>query len=643
MATIRTAIQMTDGMTPALRSMTRAMNIVINSFEEMNAASKSAVDTSSLRGARDEINKVEIELNQMEGAFEKANASSKNFGSNVNKSAGELDGLIGKLKGVAVASGAAFAIKQVLDVSDSMSTTIAKLNLINDGAQSTAELQNMIYQSAQRSRGVYSDTAATVAKLGILAGDAFSSNEETVAFAEQMNKQFKIGGASVQEQQSAMLQLTQAMAAGKLQGDEFRSIMENAPLLAQAIADKMGMTVGELKNASSEGIITSKIIKSAMFSAADETNAKFEQLPVRFADVATRFKNQILMLFQPVLEQIANGAQWISDNWDDIEPIVTGLAAGVAVLAGAYVVWKTATILQTAAQWGLNSALLASPVTWVVLGIAAIVAALVIWIQKVGGVRIAWLMAVNGILTAADLLKIGFFTVIYAVLNMWDKFNYGMALVGNAVVNLIGDMKVGVLEVMQNMVNGAIYLLNDLIDAVNVIPGVEIEAIGTVTFATDAAIENEAAKQARQQVLDDYKAEIDATAAEREADVNNMISTAYDDMSAREKEIKDLQEEARKNAEQDLGFDYDQLASDANATAENTGDISDSMTATEEDLKYLRDIAERETINRFTTAEIKIDMTNNNNLSSDTDIDGLIGTLENKLYESMTAAAEGVH
>ena len=204
----------------------------------------------------------------------------------------------------------AMALKEVAttaaQTADRLTSIRSRLNLVNDGTQTTADLMNKIYDAAQRTRGGYDDMADSVAKLNMLAKDAFSSNDEAIEFVEQMNKQFKISGASIQESSAAMYQLTQAMAAGKLQGDEFHSIMENAPMLAQSIAKEMGMTVGELKNVSSEGMITADVIKNALFSSAEETNAKFAEMPMTFAEVGQSIQNEAIMAFQPVLEQLSS-------------------------------------------------------------------------------------------------------------------------------------------------------------------------------------------------------------------------------------------------------------------------------------------------------------------------------------------------
>ena len=227
-----------------------------------------------------------------------------------------------KIKDVAVAA---------TQTADELTSIRSRINLINDGTQTTAEIMNKVFDAAQRSRGSYTDMADSVAKLNMLAKDAFSSNDEAIAFVEQLNKQFKISGASVQEASAAMYQLTQAMAAGKLQGDEFHSIMENAPLLAQSIANEMGMTVGQLKEMSSQGLITSDIIKEALFNSAEETNAKFAEIPMTFAEVGQSIQNELIQAFQPVLEQISSIPQ--SGEFQALSEGVGVAIRGMAVAA----------------------------------------------------------------------------------------------------------------------------------------------------------------------------------------------------------------------------------------------------------------------------------------------------------------------
>lgn len=227
-----------------------------------------------------------------------------------------------KIKDVAVAA---------TQTADELTSIRSRINLINDGSQTTAEIMEKVFDAAQRSRGSYIDMADSAAKLNMLGKDAFSSNDEAIAFVEQLNKQFKISGASVQEASAAMYQLTQAMAAGKLQGDEFHSIMENAPLLAQSIANEMGLTVGQLKEMSSQGLITSDIIKEALFNSAEETNAKFAEIPMTFAEVGQSIQNELIQAFQPVLEQISSIQQ--SGEFQALSEGVVVAIRGMAVAA----------------------------------------------------------------------------------------------------------------------------------------------------------------------------------------------------------------------------------------------------------------------------------------------------------------------
>lgn len=229
----------------------------------------------------------------------------------------EIPGLMNAAKSGAAFAGAAMGIEaagralkdmavSAVKTTDQLTQLRARIDLINDGSQSTAEIMDKVFSAANRSRGSFLDMADSVAKLNMLAKDAFTSNDEAIYFVEQLNKQFKIAGAGVQETTSAMYQLTQAMAAGKLQGDEFRSIMENAPMLAQSIAQEMGLSVGQLKEMSSQGLITADIIKNALFNSAEETNAKFAEIPMTFQDIGTKLQNDLIAAFQPVMEELGN-------------------------------------------------------------------------------------------------------------------------------------------------------------------------------------------------------------------------------------------------------------------------------------------------------------------------------------------------
>ena len=618
MATIRTAIQIHDGMTPAFRSMSKALNMTLSSFESLQRASSNAIDTSSIQAARAELNQAETAFNAIEQQIKEANTEQEKFETGSNN-------IMSVIKRMAVTAGTVFSVKKIIDLSDSMTSINARLNLINDGLQTTDQLQNMIFKSAQDSRTLYLDTANVVSKLGILAGDAFSSNQEMIVFAEQMNKQFKIGGSSLQESQAAMYQLTQAMAAGRLQGDEFRSIMENAPMLAQAIAKYMGKTTGELREMSREGLITADVIKNAMFAAADETNRKFAELPMTFGQVATVVGNSLLKAFKPVIQFIGKGAQWIYDNWSILGPIFYGLAVAVGVYATAMGIQTAVTWLNVAANRALIKTLLANPLLWIAIAIGIVIAAIIAWVQSVGGLEVAWKIAMNGILTAWDWVKIGFMTGVYWIIDLWDNLNYKIAAISVSIQNFMGDMKTGVIMILQDMVNSGIRIINSFIDLLNKIPGVSIGAIAELTFGTNAKLANEASKQARAKDLAAYRAELDAAVAGRAGILNQMKLDARNATAQRQSEI-----------------DIAQAA--ALETASNTARMADSMEVASEELKYMRDLAEREAVNRFTTAEIKIDMSGmSNNISKETDLDGVINHLTEKLTEELQTCAEGVH
>ena len=598
-----------------------------------------------------------------------------------------------KLKSILATIGIGMGIKEVLNLSDSLSQTTARLNTIVDKESDVKELQDKIFASAERSRGSYLDMADTVAKLSQRTGDLFNNNE-AILFAENLNKMFAIAGASQEEAKSASLQLTQAMGSGVLRGEELNAIFESAPNLIQTIADyiqkneqvarQMADAVGvsyesmstnammHIRSLAEEGQLTSGLIKNAMLGATDDINKQFENMPYTWAQVWTTVSNVLLNAFQPALQVIGSAANWIGQNWSSIEPIFWGLAAAVsycAIVYGGYIaITKISALIQgiaaaasalhagqtlaeaaatktaTGAQAGFNAALLANPITWIVIAIAAVIAAIVIWINKIGGLKVAWLTVVNAVLTAWDALKIGFFTGVYWVQNLWDKLSLALKSAGTSIANFMGDMKVNVLTILQNMINSAIDIINGFINALNKIPGVSISAIEKVTFATQAKMENEAAKQARNDDLANYRKEIEANAADRDAKLNQMKTDAANDAADRQAKIDAAKNAAKeKDSANEMSSLYEGINNNTAATAENTDSMSDSMGGLEDSLEYMVDVAEREAINRFTTAEINVTQTNNNNINSGMDIDGVMERWNTDFTEILDTAAEGVH
>ncbi len=380
------------------------------------------------------------------------------------------DGLLSKLRSLLGAYAGVQGVKAIVGLSDAMTQTTARLDMMNDGLQTTAELNQMIYASAQRSRGSYQQTADMVAKLGNLAGEAFDSSAELVAFAEQLNKQITLSGASTQAADAAMLQLTQAMSSGVLRGEELNSILEQTPTIAQSIAEYMGVSTGKMREMASEGAITAEVVKNAMFYMAEETNAKFEEMPMTWGQVWTFFQNTAIMAMQPVFSAINMAA----NNLDILIPIVAtaGAAFAIFMLAANWTnICTAATNALTAAQrlFGLAAAQAwALPLIAIVAVIGAIYLIVAVY-NKVTGATVS----ATGIIAGA------FFTMAAFIANqtivpLQRGFAAFVNFIGNvfndpvtAVKVLFYDMSLTVLGYIRSVVGG-------IEDLVNKIPGVQV-------------------------------------------------------------------------------------------------------------------------------------------------------------------------
>lgn len=621
-----------DGMTSKLRKITTALSRTNRALEVTDSLS-------------DQVNPG-ANFDRASSAVSRASGQVDNFNRKQQQAQNEAKGVAnawGSVKKYIGSALAAISVQKIIDLADTMTTTRARIDLMNDGLQTTDELQSMIMASANRSRAAYQTTADAVSKMGIMAKDAFGNNAELIQFTELINKQFTIAGTSAAGVDAAMLQLTQAMSSGVLRGEELNSIFEQAPTIIQTIADYLGVPIGQIRAMAAEGQITSTIVKNAMLSSADEINAKFNAMPMTFAQVWTLAKNIALEAFGPVIQAISAGAQWIYENWSTIAPIFWGLA-------GAAIAYAVALGIQTAATWIANGAakaffvtLLSNPLFWIALAVGVVIAALYKMIQAVGGVKNAWEICKAALVVAWTALKVAFFAVYNWIANLIDKLKLCWQKAGVAIANFMGDMKVSVLTILQNMINGAIGIINDFISLLNKIPGVNIDLIEQVTFATTAAAENEAAKQARTDALNQYEADIKAAQEERDA----TYSAAKQELADATAKLSETYANARAEAAQansDAGvsdWNTDQYDVGNVDSVGSVGSIESDVNIADEDLKFLRDVAEMRYVQNFVTLTptVAVDA----QISEKVDVDEVVTKIEKKLEDEFTAAAEGVY
>lgn len=547
-----------------------------------------------------------------------------------DKTAAASSALTGHLKNLLGAYVGLQTVQKLVETSDQMTQINARLQLMTGSAEAAAAAQDKIYQAAQRSRGAYMDMADMVAQLGNLAPDAFTDTDELIAFAEQLQKQMAISGVSGLSAHAAMVQLTQALASGTLRGDELNSVLEQTPMIAKTIADYMGVTTGQMREMASEGAITADVVKNAMLSATAETDAAYEQMPLTWSQVWTMGSNMALQAMQPVLDLISLAA----NNTERLIPIVTGLAAAVTVYAGAQTAANAATWLGVAANRALVASMLANPFLWIAVAVGAAVAVLAVWVQSVGGVRVAWLMAVDVVLSGVDNLRIGIYTGMYAIQNKFGEFGLAAFTMGVNVVNFFGDMKVGALEQIQGMANGAIDIINWMIDKVNLLPGVSIDAIDKLTFASTAAAANEAAKASRADALAKSQAAVAKQEADRAANLNRMRSDAYSAHMQRMVGIYNAKTSGAGSSNATLIDLYnvpsfDEMAGTLGDIGKDVKGIKKSVDLSNEDLKSLVDVATRRYVNNI-------------NLTSQTPVITINGQNTGRTKEDREALADAI-
>lgn len=662
MATIRSQMVLNDGVSAVLKRITSALDTTLNAFEQVQRASGRAVDAAQIAQARSQLVGANAEIQDMADGYRRAAEQEENLNRGLRTGGSLADGMLGKVKTLVATLAAGAGLNKLIGLSDQMTSTTARLSFLVDDGGSVDELEAKIMASAQRSRAAYLDTASAIASMGANAGAAFSSNDELIAFMEQVNKQFVIGGASAQGQAAAMLQLTQAMAAGALRGEELNSILENAPGIARAIEQYMGIAEGSIKSYAEKGAVSATVVKNALLSIADETNAKFNGMAMTWGQVWTQMGNIALKVTRPLLTAI----NWLANNLSVIGPILLGLGAAFLVFQVAAHWTQIATVATaayhavvnllsigfgaltgnteaaSAAVCTFNSALLASPITWIIMLIAVVIGLLygvVAIINKVTGSSISATGLICGAIAVAGAF-IG--NTVIGLLNaliqyIWAIFvapflgivewilnvcNGGFNSFGDAVANLIGQI-IGWFLNLGKVVTTII----DAIFGTNWTAGLEsLQSSVTAWGKNENAITLD-----KNAPTIDYRFEYgDAWAA------GNDFGKGIDAKLGGMFNMGGLGDSS--------GFDLGDIAAYTGETADNTGKTADALAVTEEQLEYLRDIAERDAINRFTTAEVKIDMTGmTNRIDGSADLDGVISQLTEGFTEALVTAAEGVH
>lgn len=474
----------------------------VQTAEQKLAAAQAKAQTAGIRAAA----AAEKEAERQARAAAKAQ---KEYNQSMETGTGSADRLTASVKRLVGGYIGLQGVKGLLQMSDTLVSTTARLDMVNDGLQTTAQLNSMIFQSANRARGSYTEMSAMVSKLGLLAGDAFGSTQEIVAFAEQLNKQMAISGTSTMEGQAAMLQLTQAMASGVLRGEELNSILEQTPMIAQTIANYLGVNVGQMREMASEGAITADIVKNAMFAAAEETNAKFEEMPMTWGQVWTKFQNYATMGLRPVLL----GLSWLANNIEIIGPLVLGAGAAFAIFQVAANWTKIATIATTAYKFAVdflslgygvltgnttaasaatlffNSALMASPITWVLMGLALIVGALYAGVAAYNHFTGASVSATGIIAGVMSMLGAHVYNT---VAFMYNGFAVFANFIGNVFNNPVAAVKVLFYDMAQTVLGYLLNIANGIEGLVNKIPGVTVD----LTSGVESWINNLGAKSA---------------------------------------------------------------------------------------------------------------------------------------------------
>lgn len=634
MALIKSQLVLTDGMTGPLKSINKAMNIVLNSFAAMQDASGRAIDTASIQEAREELARASAALDQLE---DHTNKSTDAF-SRLAKAIGLV--MIARKALDTIKTGIDYAsdlaeVQNVVDVTFGSAT-----EAINSWSKECLAAYGMNEVSAKR----YAGTIGAMLKSSGLAGDAIvDMSKDMVGLAGDMASFYNL------DLETAFEKIRSGISGETEPLKQLGINMSVANLEAYALSQGITTAYNEMSQAEQVMLRYNYLMSTTAdaqgdFARTQDSYANQTRLlSESWLEFTGVMAEQLLPVLTTIVSWLNNIVAFLTENADMVSAVLVGLATTVGILAVAWVVHAAAQWLAVAANQALIVSLLSNPILWIALIIGVLVAAMYRWIQSIGGVKNAWEICKLALIVGWNAVKLAFFTGVYWVIDLVDKLKLCWQKAGVAIANFMGDMKVSVLTILQNMINGAIDIINKFIGVLNKIPGVSIDAIEHVTFATTAAAENEAAKSARAADLAAYESELASAKVGRDAHIDSLkaeLNSSVDALQAAYAQAK-ADAAADSSAEQTA---LDSIGADTAGINDSAGSAAASLKETTEDLKYMRDLAEQEAINRFTTAEVKIDMTGmTNRIDSDMDLDGVLNTLTEGFAEALEVAAEGVH
>ena len=659
MATIQQSMSLYDGVTGPLRQMQQAMALTLNTFESMqNSISENvAIDfgTQELEMARNAVNQLGAEMVRIQQEQEDMIRKQEEFTQSVRRSESRMNRLgsaaIAVNQGLELMQRIGNGINGFMKQADEAAMINSRIGMMNDGLMKHHELQKKILQMANDTRSGYAETVDLMSKLTM--SGAFDSTAHVMDMTESINKAIRIGGGTDEMNKSAMLQLSQALGSGVLQGDELRSLSENAPYMMKVLADGLGVARGELKQMGADGELTTDVVIQAFENQRDVINSTFENIPRTWGDVTTKLGNSwtnfmqhlvredgtgvlnplinqfyafaewldtpqgmsFLLTIATVIEWITNGlvfmgnivgtvASLFIENWDFISMMLLGVSA---VLAGVLI----------PKLWAMVPPLIAQASAWIVMNypILMVIGSVILFMTMLHSMGIT----TEQIIGTVTGIFFGLYAFLYnLVADIWNLF----AVFGEFLGNFCNDPLAATVRLFIGFADTVLGILESIANAMDAL------------FGSSMSDTLAGWRSNMQSWADDTFGEQAVTIERMEKlDVADNFNKGYDfgvDLSNGATQIF----EELTTSMNSMGFEGGYI--------DSVGSIEDTVDVSNEDLEIMRELAEMESIQNFVTLTPKVNI-KTGPVSKDVDIDEIVRRIEKSIEEEMEASTKEVY